>query len=245
MSIDFELPPVIAHRGASAQAPENTLAAIALAVEQGTKWIEIDVNRSVDGQLFVHHDDTLNRCTNGQGYLVAAKATELTALDAGSWFDPRYAGEPLPTLQQVCDLLKPSGTGVNLEIKATPGADFELAEDVCRFLKQQWPGELPVLPSSFSPLVLEEFRRQLPNHPLGLLVSSVPTDWQDWMQRYNCTTFHCAEAFATAELCEAAKDAGYPLLCYTVNSIERARELWDMGVSSVFSDIAHELIASS
>jgi len=245
MSIDLELPPVIAHRGASGQAPENTLAAIALAVEQGAKWVEIDVNRSSDGQLFVHHDDTLNRCTNGQGYLVAATAKELSALDAGSWFDPRYAGEKLPTLQQVCDLLKPSGTGVNLEIKATPGADFELAQDVCKFLKQQWPQELPVLPSSFSPLVLEEFRRHLPDHPLGLLVSSVPADWQSWMQRYNCTTFHCAAPFATKELCQATKHAGYPLLCYTVNSIEQARELWDMGVSSIFSDVAHELAASS
>ena len=241
MSIDLKLPPVIAHRGASAQAPENTLAAIALAVEQGAQWIEIDVNRSVDGQLFIHHDDTLDRCTNGQGYLVAAMAKELSTLDAGSWFDQRFAGEKLPTLQQVCDLLKPHGTGINLEIKATPGADFELAQDVCKFLEQQWPQELPLLSSSFSPLVLEEFRRQLPDHPLGLLVSSVPADWQRWMQRYSCTTFHCAAPFATKELCQAAKQAGYPVLCYTVNSSEQARELWDMGVSSVFSDVAHEL----
>jgi len=241
MSIDIKLPPVIAHRGASAQAPENTLAAIALAVEQGAKWVEIDVNRSIDGTLFVHHDDTLNRCTNGEGYLVAKTAEELATLDAGSWFDQRYANEKLPTLQQVCDLLKPHGTGVNLEIKTTPGADLELARDVCKFLEQQWPGELPVLPSSFSPLALEEFRRHLPEHPLGLLVSSVPSDWQNWMQRYKCTTFHCADPFATQELCQTAKAAGYPVLCYTVNSVKRARDLWDMGVSSVFSDVAQEL----
>jgi len=68
MEKNLSLPSVIAHRGASADAPENTLAAIALAIEQGAQWIEIDVNISSDQKLFVHHDDTLSRCTDGQGY---------------------------------------------------------------------------------------------------------------------------------------------------------------------------------
>ncbi len=240
----MDLPSVIAHRGASADAPENTLAAVKLAVEHGATWIEIDVNISADGTLFVHHDDTLDRCTDGTGYLVGTKDETLISLDAGSWFSTQFTDEPLPTLSALVDLLKPHGTGVNLEIKATPGADIALAEKVCDFLKSQWPEELPVLASSFSPLVLEEFRRQLPEQPLGLLVCAVPANWLAWMERYSCDTLHCAEHFVTPNFCKTAQQAGYPVLCYTVNEANRARTLLDMGVTSIFTDHAKAMIAA-
>ena len=240
----MDLPEVIAHRGASADAPENTLAAAALAIEHGASWIEIDVNISKNGTLFIHHDDTLDRCTTGSGYLVGTSDETLATLDAGSWFSTDFGEEPLPTLSQLVKLLKPHGTGVNLEIKATPGTDVELAAKVCDFLESHWPRELPVLASSFSPLVLEEFRRRLPEQPLGLLVCAVPGNWLEWMQRYKCNTLHCAEHFATPELCQTAESAGYPVLCYTVNDARRAEVLFDMGVSSIFTDHAKQLLTA-
>ena len=236
MQNSLSLPSVIAHRGASADAPENTFAAIALAIKQGAKWIEVDVNISSDGELFIHHDDSLSRCTNGQGYLVGTSAKNLSELDAGSWFAPKYAGEKIPTLAQLTEFLLPHGTGVNLEIKATAGADITLARAVCEFIDQSWPEELPLLASSFSVLALKEFRYQLPDHELGLLVCDVPDDWQDWMQEFQCDTLHCAASFVTPELCDDARDAGFPVLCYTVNDPEEASRLLDMGVTSVFTD---------
>jgi len=114
--------------------PTNTLAAIALAIEQGAQWIEVDVNISSDGELFIHHDDTLSRCTDGQGYLVGTSAQDLSELDAGSWFAEKFAGEKIPTLAQLTEFLLPHGTGVNLEMKATAGADIRLAQAVSEFI---------------------------------------------------------------------------------------------------------------
>jgi len=244
MENSLSIPSVIAHRGASADAPENTLAAIALAIEQGAQWIEVDVNISSDGELFIHHDDTLSRCTDGQGYLVGTSAQDLSELDAGSWFAEKFAGEKIPTLAKLTEFLLPHGTGVNLEMKATAGADIRLAQAVSEFINHSWPEELPLLTSSFSVLALKEFRHQLPEHELGLLVCDVPDDWEDWMHEFQCDTLHCAADFITPELCGDASDAGFPLLCYTVNDPKEARRLLDMGVTSVFTDRTQTLLNS-
>ncbi len=232
----LQLPDIIAHRGESAAAPENTIAACRLALENGASWLEVDVNISSDGKLFLHHDDTLERCTNGRGYLVSKTSSELLTLDAGSWFNHAFTGEKLGTLDELVDLLALHGAGLNLEVKPTPGWDYPLVDAVTTRVKADWPANVPLVISSFSSLALEALRKQLPEAQLGLLVSAIPDDWRSWMQRFNCNTFHCAADFVTAEFCQQAKDAGYPVLCYTVNDKARVSELLAMGVSSVFSD---------
>jgi len=107
---------VIAHRGASAYAPENTLAAFALAAEQGADWFELDCTLSKDGEVIVIHDDDVERTTGGTGKVADLTLAELKALDAGSWFDPKFAGEKLPTLGEALDLAK-GRIGVYIEIK--------------------------------------------------------------------------------------------------------------------------------
>lgn len=111
---------VIAHRGASAHAPENTLAAFRLARAQGADWFELDCTLSADGAVVVIHDDTLNRTTSGTGPVADRTLAELRALDAGGWFDPSFAGEPLPTLAEAL-ALGDEATGVYVEIKRFPG----------------------------------------------------------------------------------------------------------------------------
>lgn len=232
----MQLPDIIAHRGESAAAPENTIAACKLALDQGASWLEVDVNISRDGELFLHHDDTLERCTNGTGYLVSKSSQELLALDAGSWFSKSFSGEKPGTLNELVALLESRSAGLNLEVKPTPGWEYPLVDAVCARIKAGWPANVPLLISSFSPLALEALRQQLPDMKLGLLVSAIPDDWQLWMERFNCNTFHCAADFVTPGFCQQAKDAGYPVLCYTVNDKARSTELLAMGVSSVFSD---------
>lgn len=108
---------VIAHRGASAYAPENTLAAFELAVEMDADWYELDCLLTKDDVVIVSHDDTLDRCTNGEGPVAEQTLAELKTLDAGSWFDAKFAGEPLPTLVESLTMAK-DRIGVYVEIKS-------------------------------------------------------------------------------------------------------------------------------
>jgi glycerophosphoryl diester phosphodiesterase len=110
-------PLVIAHRGNSAGAPEQTLAAFGQAVELGADMIEADVRRSRDGRLVLMHDALLDRTTSGHGRVDAATLDELRRLDAGEWFDARYAGQGIPTLDELFELAQSGGVGLCLEAK--------------------------------------------------------------------------------------------------------------------------------
>ncbi|WP_374203267.1 glycerophosphodiester phosphodiesterase [Streptomyces sp. ST2-7A] len=136
-------PLVIAHRGASGHAPENTLAAVDAAAEQGVTWVEVDVQRTRDGELVLLHDTTLRRTTDAAerfpdrapwnvGDLDLA---EVRQLDAGSWFSPKFAGERVPTLRELLRRLDRNGQRLLLEIKAParyPGIEREILRELAR-----------------------------------------------------------------------------------------------------------------
>ena len=96
-----EHPKIVCHRGAKTFAPENTLSAIDLAISQGFKIVEIDVRQTKDGVPVVLHDPLVDRTTNGQGEIKEMNYADVCKLDAGSWFDPFFAGEPVPRLEDV------------------------------------------------------------------------------------------------------------------------------------------------
>lgn len=97
---------IVVHRGANALAPENTWASADSALQYGATWIEVDVRKSKDGELFNLHDETLDRTTNGKGLLSEMMAKEVRKLDAGSWFGPKFAGLPIPTIAEMLDSLQ-------------------------------------------------------------------------------------------------------------------------------------------
>ncbi|GMU92214.1 MAG: glycerophosphoryl diester phosphodiesterase [Candidatus Hydrogenedentota bacterium] len=119
---------VIAHRGASAYAPENTLASFKKAEEMGADWFELDCMLSRDHEVVVIHDDTVDRTTNGHGYVRDLTLYDLKQLDAGSWKEPEFAGERIPTLAQALDYAKWK-IGVYIEIKSSDD-DLELLNEV-------------------------------------------------------------------------------------------------------------------
>jgi glycerophosphoryl diester phosphodiesterase len=108
---------VCGHRGHSSAAPENTLAALRAAKAAGATTAEIDVVLTQDDQIVLAHDLTLDRTTNGQGLIAERTAAEIATLDAGSWFGPEFAGEPMPSLPDVIDFAKAEGLGLVIEIK--------------------------------------------------------------------------------------------------------------------------------
>ena len=114
---------VIAHRGFSARAPENTLAALRAAIEARADAFEFDLHPARDGTPVLFHDETLERTSSGYGRVDAHEAAELAALDAGSWFDPAFEGEPVPTLAEALHLLRDRPGRVYAEIKAHRGDD--------------------------------------------------------------------------------------------------------------------------
>jgi len=234
---------VIAHRGASGEAPENTIAALTLAADQGATCVEIDVSISKDKIPFVHHDDTLDRCTNGSGLLSEYSAISLDQLDASKGM-VGYTGEPLPRLSSVVELLTQRRVGLNLEIKPQTGLESETVDAICNMIESDWPASLPLVFSSFSRLSLELAKERLPDVARGLLVEELPEDWQALIELYDCRNIHCDGSKLSADQSLMLANAGLGVYCYTVNDPEAAKALLANGVHGVFTDYPQLLMKS-
>lgn len=233
----IRLPRVIAHRGASGSAPENTVVAIRRAAEFGATWVEIDVNVTADGVSVLMHDDTLERTTSGSGPLILAPLYAVQQLDAGSWFATEFAREPVPTLARILDLAIELELGLNVEIKPTLGWEEPATAATCALIRDRWPDDRPLLFSSFSERCLAGMRRDLPNIPRGYLTSAIPLDWRDRMAVNQCATIHAnATLLRDDGTIREIKEAGYGVLVYTVNDEDHAQHLFELGVDAVFSD---------
>jgi glycerophosphoryl diester phosphodiesterase len=239
-------PPVIAHRGASAYAPENTLAAFAKAAQLGATWVEFDVMQAASGEPVVFHDDTLDRTTNGAGELAHFSFTYLRTLDAGRWFAPQFAGEKIPSFTQVMMFLQEMHLSANVELKATQGQDEALVAQILLeikpFLDQQ---NATILFSSFSIPALYALRKSAPQALIGLLLHEWEPNWEVVCRELNCVSVHVNQEIMTAADAKKIKQMGKKLLCYTVNDPTRAQELFRWGVDAVFSDAPDVIIAAS
>nr|WP_273545562.1 glycerophosphodiester phosphodiesterase family protein [Paenibacillus caui] len=159
---------VVAHRGASGYTPENTMAAFDLAVSMGSDFIEFDVHMSKDGVPVVIHDETLDKTTDGSGYVKDFTLRELKALDAGSSFNAAYAGEKIPSLQEVMD--RYSGkVGILIELKKPslyPGIE-EIVADIV----QRYENKGPIMIQSFEQDSIRKIHALLPDLPVAVLIS--------------------------------------------------------------------------
>lgn len=228
---------IIGHRGASAYAPENTMASFNKALSLGCRFIEFDVMLSEDGVPFVFHDETLKRTTNGRGEFGLTDAKTLASLDAGSWFSRRFSYAKIPTLQTVLEWLLASNVHANLEIKPYPGATEQTTVTVLSYLNRYWPHDRPQpLISSFDESALTLCRSLSPELPIGLLLDKWTDDWLIKAQKLACYSVHCNARILTAARVEAIQSAGFLVFAYTVNRKRLARKLFKWGVNAVFSD---------
>lgn len=234
---------IIGHRGAAGHAPENTLVSLRRAAELGVRWVEFDVMLSGDDVPVLFHDDTLERTTDGRGAVADHAAASLAQLDAGAWFDPRFAGEPVPTLADAMRTLAGHGLGANVEIKPSPGREAETGRIVAKALSDHWPDTLPApLVSSFSPVALAAAAETASALPRALLVPGVPKDWRRQLEALGCVALHCQSRMLRRARIEEVRAAGYALRVYTVNRRARARQLLSWGVDGVFSDVPDRLL---
>jgi glycerophosphoryl diester phosphodiesterase len=228
---------VIAHRGASGTAPENTLAAFRRAQTIGAHMIELDVQLTRDGTPIVMHDWTLERTTDGRGKVKSRTLEEIRRLDAGRWFGAQYAREPVPTLREVLDAVT---LPVNVELKACgdDGLEARVLADV------EAAGAMGrIVFSSFDMGSLARLRRLSVDATIGVLWTKRSlTPAFTVVERVDATALHLRkEAVSPAGVREAAA-RGLQVRVWTVNDPGESGSLLSMGVGAVFTDFPERFL---
>ncbi len=228
----------IAHRGASAAAPPNTLAAFEKAVELGADGIEFDVHLSADGVPVIIHNFTVDDTTDGSGRVADMTLAQLKQLDAGSYFDPAFAGERIPTLEEVLEAMG-RRLLLNIELKTTGLRDNGLAQAVVAQIEQHGLGD-SVLFSSFNPFSLRRVKRIAPHIPVGLLYApDLPLPlhraWLAPMVPHEAR--HPKHTMVDAHYMAWAQRRGYRVNTWTVDDPDEMRRLIGLGVDGIITNV--------
>ncbi len=240
---------IIAHRGLPTLAPENTLANFELMPQYNVNWLETDLGITKDEQVVVLHDDYLDRTTNGSGALTATSFKDLETYSAGSWFAKSFAQAKVPTLDQLVQFLNRTKINANIELKAVIGPNANALADrlVAQFalaIDALDPG-IDLIVSSFNPIMLLKLKRLRPNVKFAVLFEN-HTFYEDWtliMQAVGAKIIHPQNEGLTKATVQAMKAYGYEVNVWTVDRIDRANELFNWGVDSIFTNIADQFSA--
>lgn len=229
----------IAHRGATGYAPENTIAGFDLAVDMKADYIEIDVQRSKDGELVVIHDTTVDRTTNGTGKVGDLTFDFLRSLDAGSWKGEQFAGEPIPTFEEILDRYH-GKVGILIELKAPelyPGIEEQVA-DALKERNLDKPQNEKIIIQSFNFGSMKTMDQLLPNVPIGLLTSNRVDTTAEALKEFSAYAdwFNPSYGIVTKELVNQVHTLGLQIGSWTVRSQEAADFLFEMEVDAIITD---------
>jgi len=227
----------IAHRGASGLAPENTLTAFRKAIEIGVDAVELDVHKTNDGKIVVCHDDRLDRTTNMTGLIRDLEFQEILEADAGSWFDKKFAGERIPTLEESLELMKDSVITV-VEVK-----DSDISTDVVKSIERTDAIDRVVV-ISFHANVLDEIREINPHIPTGLLIgaekgndsTAQAVEYVHRTVEVGASTLNVSYGLITREFAYEVRCRGVNLWAWTVDDVNVMSNLLDYGVSGITSN---------
>lgn len=243
--IPDDRPLVVAHRGASSLAPENTLAAIKVALDLGVDVVEIDVHKTYDGELVVLHDETVNRTTTGTGKVKDLTLADIKKLDAGVRFGSSFKGERIPTLREVLEVMKDSGAVLLIELK---GARTEVptVELVREF---EMSGQ--VIIQSFDFRQIQKTKKNAPEIPTVHLVnipnhSSEPQKAATWMantaEYAGATGIGIKHSSLTPELIAITSERNLALLVWTVDKTPDMQKFIRMGVQAIITNRPQDLL---
>lgn len=232
---------VLAHRGYSSKAPENTMAAFQLAAEAGADGFELDVHLSRDGEVVVIHDETVKRTTGKKGKVRDLTLEEIRRLDAGSWFQEPFAGEPIPTLDEVLALAADKGLWLNIELKNNkiryPGLEQAVLERVDHY----GMAEHTIL-SSFNHYSLRLVRELRPGVDTAILyMADLFQPWQ-YAHHVGVSSLHPYWPTVREETAYGCRQAGLPIRPFTVNRRQEMRRLLHLSVEAIITDYVTALL---
>ena len=233
-------PWVIAHSGASGTAPENTLAAFGRGVDLGARFIETDVHLSRDGGIVAIHDGTLDRTTNGRGAVKDYSLAELREFDAGSWFSKEFAGERIPSLDEVLSFSAIRDINLYLEIKGGSGYGIERA--LVAALRGRAEA-MRVVVLSFDPHALELVHRLDRVAMTGLLWDDDPADAVTQAMHIGARQLAPRGDRISAELVADAHTNGLQVVTWTINELKHIRAVAAAGVDGIMSDYPDRIVA--
>lgn len=232
---DKDRPLVFGHRGAMAYAPMNTIAAFELAIAQGSDGIELDVWLSQDDIPVVMHDFDVNNTTDGEGRIGSMPFAELKQLDAGRWFDEKYAGERIPSLDEVFETVGQK-TFINVEIKSLETNNANIVYQTIKRIKDHNMQER-VFISSFNPFVLRNVRKAASDIPIGFLrADDVAKAMNLVMLGTRYEAWHPHYEQITAANIRQMKQAGRRVNTWTVNDPADAVRLRELGVDAIITN---------
>jgi glycerophosphoryl diester phosphodiesterase len=236
-------PLVLGHRGASADAPENTLAAFRLAMEQGADGVELDAWCCATGEVVVAHDDETRRVAGADLRITDAPLGALRALDVGAWKGARWRGERIPLLAEALEALP--GAVVNVELKSR-GRDVRLAEAAARVIARAG-AQGRVIVSSFDWRLVVAFRRAAPEVPVGLLFERA-TVWRARLRLalrlLGPAAVHPGRRLATPARVRAWAARGLAVNVWTVDDPEEARRLAGAGAAALITNVPARIAAA-
>jgi glycerophosphoryl diester phosphodiesterase len=228
---------IFAHRGSSLEAPENTLPAFQLALEQGCKAIEFDVQLTMDEELIVCHDEKIDRTTDGTGYIKDQTLASLKHRDAGSWFAREFQGTKLPTLEEVLAICQ-KDTLINIEIKNIPifykGIEEKTVSQIKRFDFDE-----NTIVSSFDHKALMKVQQLNPKIKIGVLLANRLIDPWNYIKQtgLNAYSIHPVYTFVDEHLIEQSHEAGFKVYPFTVDKRKTYEYLKSMGTDGIFTNI--------
>ena len=228
---------LVAHRGASKKAPENTISALQMAAHEGVSFVECDVQLTRDNQLVVIHDKNLKRTTNGTGLVEKKTLAEIHALDAGAWFGDKFTNEHVPILEEWLKSAVYLRLSLNLEIKKTKRYK-RVVDLLLDLIDKVWPDDRdkPLI-SSFSHRAL----RYLASKERADIKYALNVDkWLFFNPKFlidsNCVSVHFSTSSLSPALIKKMHVMGKKVYVYTVNNLVQAKQLSTMGVDGIFTD---------
>jgi glycerophosphoryl diester phosphodiesterase len=234
---------VTAHRGFSGEYPENTLAAFRAAIAAGADMIELDVHLTRDNELVVIHDDTLERTTDGKGNVADKTLAELKRLDAGFKFNPRFAGERIPTLAEVLEVAR-GRIRVNIELKKGKNFPYTMEDLADRTLaaveKEKMTDQ--VLFSSFDPAAIDRIREIAPRLPIAVITQKPWATPEEAGGGKRYPTINSSFKNLTEKNVRLARAAGLQVHAWTVNAPADMEKVISLGVDGIITNHPDRLI---
>lgn len=229
---------LIAHRGAPRLAPENTIPGMIAAAKHGARWVEIDVKLTSDMKPVIIHDDTVDRTTNGRGWVAGMTFEDIRSLDAGVKTSAEFAGTKVPTFKELIECVLTLDIGLQVELKPTAGDDIETAEVALQVLKDMSQANRGGLfLASFSIRSIHAARRLMPDVPRAFAVVCPPKNPKALLDETGCQVLHVVRDLLTDDALHRLADSQIEFAVATINEPETARHLLANGAQTVLSDV--------